>query len=163
MQQVISQPEVFSESFNTESWRQDSVSVETGMPKLLIRRMNALRNFALIVIRSNFLDIFVTWLHSNLASFQKVHVRFLRYGEHARSRHVWRVFRSLTETHMRSANVFEMCTKYRKIRARWVPRMLTDAQKAVRKGAALMFWTLRAGWQLVPRPNCYRDFAQHPH
>ena len=47
--------------------------------------------------------------------------------------------------------------QYRKICARWVPRMLTDAHKAVRMDAALMFFgTLRTGWQRVPRPNCYR-------
>jgi len=40
------------------------------------------------------------------------------------------------------ALVYQIVTKYlqyRKICARWVPRMLTDAHKAVRMGAALMF------------------------
>ena len=41
-----------------------------------------------------------------------------------------------------STVVYEIVTKhlqYRKICARWVPRMLTDAQKAARMGAALIF------------------------
>ena len=57
----------FSESFDSQSERQASLSVETSVE---IVNMNFSRDFVIIVIKSNFSAIFIKWIHWNLASCQ---------------------------------------------------------------------------------------------
>ena len=81
MQQVVSRWKVFPESFTLKvkgklvcQWRQ-----VCQICSFLVKansKMNVLRNFALIVTKSNHQAIFAAWFHWSIARCQQVFVRF---------------------------------------------------------------------------------------